>query len=140
MSAEKWVTFDCFGTLIDWQTGFRRTLASVAGSRVNELVDAYHKAEADTQDEDKGRSYKDVLTTTLRKAADFDQPAADWRASRGAGHSMGFAADFPGHATCAARDASGWLEGRTPDQLRQRSLRQNPSHFRGPGRHGHHLG
>ena len=70
MSAQKWVTFDCFGTLIDWQTGFRHILASVAGSRVDELVDAYHKAEADTQNEDKSRSYKDVLTATLRKAAD----------------------------------------------------------------------
>src|ERR1700737_1427063 len=47
MSAEKWVSFDCFGTLIDWQTGFRRVLAAGAGGRVDELVEAYHKAEAD---------------------------------------------------------------------------------------------
>jgi 2-haloacid dehalogenase len=81
MSAEKWVTFDCFGTLIDWQAGFRRVLAAVAGDQVDELVDAYHKAEADTQTEDKTRSYKVVLTTTLRKAADsIDLPLTEAQA------------------------------------------------------------
>jgi 2-haloacid dehalogenase len=81
MSAEKWVTFDCFGTLIDWQTGFRRVLVAVAGDQVDELVDAYHRAEADTQTEDRFRSYKVVLTTTLRRAADsIDLPLTDAQA------------------------------------------------------------
>jgi 2-haloacid dehalogenase len=69
MSIEKWVTFDCFGTLIDWQTGFRRVLAGVAGNRVDELVNAYHLAEADTQSADKTLPYKAVLTSTLQRAA-----------------------------------------------------------------------
>jgi 2-haloacid dehalogenase len=70
MAAAKWVSFDCFGTLIDWQSGFRRVLASMAGDRVDQLVRAYHEAEAGTQSEDLTRPYRDVLTSTLSKAAD----------------------------------------------------------------------
>jgi 2-haloacid dehalogenase len=69
MGAEKWVTFDCYGTLLDWQSGFRRILAGVAGARADELVHAYHDAEAATEGEAPGRSYKEVLTLTLKRAA-----------------------------------------------------------------------
>jgi len=68
MPSDKWVTFDCFGTLMDWQGGFRHILADVAGPRVDELVHAYHDAEAATQGDEPSRSYKDVLTLTLRRA------------------------------------------------------------------------
>jgi len=71
MSAGKWVTFDCYGTLMDWQTGFRRIVESIAGSRTDELIRAYHRAEAEA--ETKGSQpficYKEVLTLTLRRAA-----------------------------------------------------------------------
>jgi 2-haloacid dehalogenase len=66
---QKWVTFDCYGTLMDWQTGFRNALASVAEDRTDELVEAYHAAEAATEDEAPSRSYKDVLRLTLQRAA-----------------------------------------------------------------------
>ena len=42
---QKWVTFDCYGTLLDWQGGFRTILRSVAGDRTEELVDSYHDFE-----------------------------------------------------------------------------------------------
>ena len=29
----KWVTFDCFGTLVDWHTGFAPLLTPLAGTR-----------------------------------------------------------------------------------------------------------
>jgi 2-haloacid dehalogenase len=48
----KWVSFDCFGTLMDWQTGFRRAVASVAGETADALIAAYHEAEHATQDAD----------------------------------------------------------------------------------------
>lgn len=67
--AEKWVSFDCFGTLMDWQTGFRRALASVAGGKADALVAAYHEAEHATQDADPRRPYRDVLRLTLERAA-----------------------------------------------------------------------
>ena len=82
MMADKWVTFDCFGTLMDWQTGFRHALATVAGDRADELVAAYHAAEHATQDAAPTRPYRDVLRMTLRQAAAciglrLDDKAAD---------------------------------------------------------------
>ena len=70
MADEKWVTFDCYGTLLDWQSGFRRILSGIAGERTDELVHAYHEAEAATEGEAPARSYKDVLTLTLKRAAE----------------------------------------------------------------------
>jgi 2-haloacid dehalogenase len=67
---DKWVTFDCFGTLMDWQTGFRKALASIAGDETDALVDAYHQAEHETQDEGPTRPYRYVLKLTLQRAAD----------------------------------------------------------------------
>ena len=29
MASERWATFDCYGTLIDWNGGIRRELARV---------------------------------------------------------------------------------------------------------------
>ena len=46
---DKWVTFDCFGTLMDCQSGFRRALESIAGARIDALVHSYHAAEAQTE-------------------------------------------------------------------------------------------
>jgi len=70
MAAEKWVTFDCYGTLLDWRTGFRRILGTVAGERTDELIHAYHEAEAATEAEAPGRSYKEVLTLALKRAGE----------------------------------------------------------------------
>ncbi len=65
----KWVSFDCFGTLMDWQTGFRRAVASVAGEKADALIAAYHAAEHATQNADPSRPYRDVLRVTLERAA-----------------------------------------------------------------------
>ena len=48
MTVATWVSFDCFGTLIDWQTGFRPLLGPIGGDRVDELVHAYHQSETNT--------------------------------------------------------------------------------------------
>ena len=68
--ADKWVTFDCFGTLMDWQTGFRRAVASIAGGRAAALVEAYHQAEHETQDAGPTRPYRDVLRLTMQRAGE----------------------------------------------------------------------
>ena len=81
--ADKWVSFDCFGTPMDWQTGFRRVAAQVAGDRADALMDAYHKAEHATEAEAPTRPYRDVLLH--RPHPRHGQPA--WRPAgvRGAG-------------------------------------------------------
>jgi 2-haloacid dehalogenase len=68
MSA-RWVTFDCFGTLVDWHAGFTAALRPIAGDRVGELLAAYHRHEPILEAERPHRLYKDVLETGVRRAA-----------------------------------------------------------------------
>lgn len=71
MSETKWITFDCYGTLVDWNGGFRAILERVAGERVDELVAAYHRFERIVESETPHRSYREVLATTLQRAANL---------------------------------------------------------------------
>ena len=64
---ERWATFDCYGTLIDWDGGVRTELARVFGDeRVDELLARYHELEPELQ-RDGSRSYRDVLTESMRR-------------------------------------------------------------------------
>jgi 2-haloacid dehalogenase len=64
---ERWATFDCYGTLIDWDGGVRAELARVFGpDRVDELLDRYHALEPGLQ-QNGARSYRGVLTEAMRE-------------------------------------------------------------------------
>ena len=64
---ERWVTFDCYGTLIDWNGGIRRELARVFGEdRADELLERYHQLEPELE-ADGSRSYREVLTQAMRR-------------------------------------------------------------------------
>lgn len=67
--SSRWVTFDCFGTLVDWHTGFAAALRPIAGDRVGELLTAYHRHEPVLEADRPHRLYKDVLSTAVRRAA-----------------------------------------------------------------------
>ncbi len=69
MAGDRWVTFDCYGTLVDWWTGMGAAAASVAGERAAELLDAYHEQELILEAERPAPSYRHVLTEGLRRAA-----------------------------------------------------------------------
>jgi 2-haloacid dehalogenase len=64
----RWVTFDCFGTLVDWQSGFSALLSSLGGARTEDLVRAYHEIEPVVEADTPHRSYKEVLATSLQRA------------------------------------------------------------------------
>jgi 2-haloacid dehalogenase len=66
----RWVTFDCFGTLVDWHAGFAAILAPLAGSRTPELIRAYHEFERALEAERPHRLYRDILVEALLRAAD----------------------------------------------------------------------
>ncbi|TMK70741.1 MAG: HAD family hydrolase [Actinobacteria bacterium] len=67
MAGERWATFDCYGTLIDWNGGIRRELARVFGEeRVHEQLERYHAVEPALQ-ADGARSYRDVMTDAMRE-------------------------------------------------------------------------
>jgi 2-haloacid dehalogenase len=66
--ADRWATFDCYGTLIDWNAGIRAELARVFGDdRADELLERYHEVEPEIQRETPTRSYRDVMTESMRR-------------------------------------------------------------------------
>ena len=67
------ITFDCYGTLIDWERGitdaFSAELATAGASAdVRPVLAAYHEIEPIVERETY-RSYRDVLTETARRLA-----------------------------------------------------------------------
>jgi 2-haloacid dehalogenase len=66
---QRWATFDCYGTLIDWNSGISDVLERLWGvERAPELLDRYHKLEPEVEAEEY-RSYGEVLTLTLERIA-----------------------------------------------------------------------
>src|SRR2546430_14796133 len=64
---ERWATFDCYGTLIDWNGGIRGELARVFGEdRADERLARYHEFEPELQ-ADGTLSYREVLTEAMRR-------------------------------------------------------------------------
>ncbi len=78
MSSERWATFDCYGTLIDWNGGLRQTLTRVFGEAdADDLLDRYHQLEPLVESESY-RPYREVLDTVLAKlAAERSRPLDD---------------------------------------------------------------
>ena len=67
---ERWATFDCYGTLIDWNGGIGRELERLFGAeQAPRLLHTYHELEPAVQREQPTRSYRDVLTVTLARLA-----------------------------------------------------------------------
>ena len=69
MPRPRWATFDCYGTLIDWNGGLRRSLGS------DELLERYHELEPQVETENPGRSYRDVMTEVSRRLGVDDESA-----------------------------------------------------------------
>jgi 2-haloacid dehalogenase len=69
-----WVTFDCYGTLADWLGGMRGALERHVGADDAErLLLAYHDLEAEVEARRPAPSYREVLTETLRRAAERER-------------------------------------------------------------------
>jgi len=67
--AERWATFDCYGTLIDWKGGIRTTLADVwPDADAGRLLVRYHEIEPDVQ-AGRGIPYRRVMAETLARVA-----------------------------------------------------------------------
>jgi 2-haloacid dehalogenase len=65
--AERWATFDCYGTLIDWNRGIRAVLARVFGEAVaDEKLRRYHEVEPRFE-RDGQLTYREVLTRAMRE-------------------------------------------------------------------------
>lgn len=66
---ERWATFDCYGTLVDWHAGISGAVETVAPGRGAEVLAAYHRQEPVVEAETPFRRYRDVLRETLSRAA-----------------------------------------------------------------------
>ncbi len=75
---QRWATFDCYGTLIDWERGIAGTLTRLWPDRdPTPLLEAYHRIEADVQHGSRA-TYRSVLTGLLvRLAAEHELPLAE---------------------------------------------------------------
>jgi 2-haloacid dehalogenase len=69
MPATRWLTFDCYGTIADWNTCMRAALAPTAGTSAALLLTAYHQAELTLEADASYRPYRDILASGLRIAA-----------------------------------------------------------------------
>ncbi|TMG59048.1 MAG: HAD family hydrolase [Chloroflexi bacterium] len=67
--ADRWLTFDCFGTLIDWRHGIRTTGELLFPGRGQDFLDTYIALEAEVEREGSFKRYRAVLTETTRRAA-----------------------------------------------------------------------
>jgi len=68
---ERWATFDCYGTLVDWNGGIRAELEKLFGvERAQELLARYHELEPEVQSANPGISYREVLTVVLERLSD----------------------------------------------------------------------
>ena len=66
---ERWVTFDCYGTLVDWNAGVREALVRLwHDADADFLLERYHSIEPLIQ-EGRGIPYRTVLAETLTKLA-----------------------------------------------------------------------
>jgi 2-haloacid dehalogenase len=65
----RWATFDCYGTLIDWNAGITAVLERLFGvEHAPDLLERYHELEPEVQREEY-RPYAAVLTLTLERLA-----------------------------------------------------------------------
>jgi 2-haloacid dehalogenase len=66
----RWATFDCYGTLVDWNAGIRFELARLFGEAEGErLLQRYHEVEPRVQRERPGARYRDVMASVLEELA-----------------------------------------------------------------------
>ena len=68
MAGDRWLTFDCYGTIADWNTCMRAALAQAVGVGASILLTNYHQAEL-VLEATPWQPYRDVLTGGLRIAA-----------------------------------------------------------------------
>ena len=74
--SDRWATFDCYGTLIDWNAGIRAVLADVFGDgRADERLREYHATERRLE-RDATLTYRMVLTGAMRQLGAPEHRAA----------------------------------------------------------------
>ncbi|TWF82475.1 2-haloacid dehalogenase [Pseudonocardia hierapolitana] len=69
MTAIRWATFDCFGTLVDWRHGIANGIDLLFPGQGTTLLEVYNGHEPAVQTEFPGMRYRDVMAEALRRTA-----------------------------------------------------------------------
>ena len=78
MPGTRWLTFDCYGTLADWNGCMLGALQPIAGVNAAPLLSAYHRAESILEAGPDWRPYRKILCEGLGLAARrMGMPVAD---------------------------------------------------------------
>jgi 2-haloacid dehalogenase len=99
----KALTFDCYGTLIDWESGMIAALAALTGrvrkplSR-NDILEAHARHEAMQQRFTPTKAYRDLLAVVYKRLADEWAVAVTWEDCLAYGRSIGDWPAFPDSA------------------------------------------
>ena len=102
LSQFKALSFDCYGTLIDWEAGLTRALEplrSQVGVSPEELLEAFGNVEHEVEQERPGARYSELLTIVHVRLAQRLGVPADEEAARDFGQSVGDWPAFPDSAT-----------------------------------------
>jgi 2-haloacid dehalogenase len=71
-AASRWSSFDCYGTLIDWNGGLRSTFAELwPDADLDQLLSRYHEVEPRVQ-AGTGKPYRQVMAESLRLVAEHE--------------------------------------------------------------------
>jgi 2-haloacid dehalogenase len=73
----RWATFDCYGTLVDWNAGIGRELARLLGGDEARLLERYHQVEPEVQAHDPALPYRQVMARVLEQLASEEGVALD---------------------------------------------------------------
>jgi 2-haloacid dehalogenase len=103
LSDFKVLSFDCYGTLIDWETGMIAALKPLT-DRVkptlprNAILEAHARAESMQQRYTPAKNYRDVLAAVYKRLAEEWRVSASWDECLNYGRSIGDWPAFPDSA------------------------------------------
>jgi len=66
LEGARWATFDCYGTLVDWDAGIAAELGRLFGAgQKDALLERYHEVEPEVEEANPRARYRDVMAAVL---------------------------------------------------------------------------
>jgi 2-haloacid dehalogenase len=128
-SLPRWATFDCYGTLIDWNEGIRSTLERLwPQADTDALLSRYHEVEPELEEVEPALTYREVMRRAIPAIAEREGLSLPEGDENALGNSLPDWRAFPEvPAALAELRRRGWrlaiLSNTDPDLL-EASLRQ----------------
>jgi 2-haloalkanoic acid dehalogenase type II len=100
LSDFKVLTFDCYGTLIDWESGMVAALKPLTSRAArplsrNDILEAHARHESAQQLQTPAKIYRDLLAVVYKRLAEEWGVAASWEEAQAYGRSVGDWPAFP---------------------------------------------